>query len=108
MTGLTFGGSTFLLGITSYSIALCRHPYSQVTTMIDTLSHYLRDGTEVWANCETRGCAHGAPLDLQVLLKHQRVGDVTVLALADLGLIRCRECGNKEVHLNIHPRHQLF
>ena len=73
-----------------------------------TLSDYRRDGTEVWANCETRGCAHGAPLDLQALLDHPKVGDVTLLRLADLNLIRCSECGNRLVHLNIHPRQKRF
>jgi hypothetical protein len=76
--------------------------------MADKLSDYLRSGTEIWANCETRTCAHGASLNIQALLDHPRVGDVTLLRLADLNMIRCDVCGNKLVHLNIHPRQGRF
>ncbi|MDA0990303.1 MAG: hypothetical protein O3A51_06090 [Verrucomicrobia bacterium] len=51
---------------------------------MDTLSDYLRNGTEVWANCEALRCAHGAPVDLQALLDHPRVGDVKPMPTADI------------------------
>ena len=70
---------------------------------MDTLSDYLRNGTEVWANCEALRCAHGAPVDLQVLIDHPRVGDVTLMTLKDLGILKCGVCGSRDIHLNIQP-----
>ena len=70
---------------------------------MDTLSDYMRNGTEVWANCETPQWAHGAALDLQPLIDPPGVGDVTIMTLRDLGLLRCNRCGSRDIHLNIQP-----
>lgn len=74
--------------------------------MNDTLSVYLRNGTEIWANCETPNCAHGAPLDLQALIENPKVRDVTFRELKALNILYCEVCGGKNVHLNIQPPHR--
>ena len=76
--------------------------------MNDTLSVYLRNGTEVWANCETVGCAHGASLDLQALINNPIVGDLTLYKLKARDILKCGRCGQKNVHLNIHPLHLRY
>ncbi len=74
--------------------------------MADKLSDYLRNGTEIWANCETPTCAHGAPLDLQALIDNPKVRDMTFHELKALDILYCEVCGEKNVHLNIQPPHQ--
>jgi hypothetical protein len=74
--------------------------------MNDTLSVYLRDGTKLWANCETPTCAHGAPLDLWTMIDNPKVGDITFQQLKALNILCCGACGEKNVHLNIQPPHR--
>ncbi len=71
--------------------------------MADKLSDYLRNGVEIWANCETLTCSHGTPLDLQALINNPKVGDITLHELKALNILKCSRCGQKNVHLNIHP-----
>ncbi len=71
--------------------------------MADKLSDYLRNGAEIWANCETLTCSHGTPLDLQALINNPKVGDITLHELKALNILKCNRCGQKNVHLNIHP-----
>ncbi len=47
--------------------------------MADKLSDYLRNGTEIWANCKTLTCAHGTPLDLLALIDNPKVRDVSFM-----------------------------
>ncbi len=74
--------------------------------MADKLSDYLRNVTEIWANCETVTCSHGTPLDLQALIDNPKVRDVTFHELKALDILYCEVCGGKNVHLNIQPPHQ--
>jgi hypothetical protein len=76
--------------------------------MNDTFSVYLRNGTEVWANCETLDCAHGTALDLRALIDNPKVGDITLHDLKALNILKCDRCGQKNVHLNIHPTHRRY
>ncbi len=71
--------------------------------MNDTFSVYLCNETEVWANCETAGCAHGTALDLRSLINNPKVGDITLQELKALNILKCNRCDQKNVHLNIHP-----
>ncbi len=71
--------------------------------MDDKFSDYLSNGTEVWANCENVDCALGTALDLQALIDNPKVGDITLHEMKALNILKCNRCGQKNVHLNIHP-----